>query len=99
MSENRWREIFLSELNMIRIVCQHKNGAEMCGAVIQVPLSKLNQVRDCPLCTNPLQPGATDPAYNPFRTLPAAIKEFEAISGCKISFIVPFDEPSNGINS
>lgn len=95
MSESRWREILLSELATIKIVCQHRvlvgNDYQPCGAVVQVPLDKLAAVRKCSICENYLHP-QRDRQEDPFLKLEPVLRELQQLSGARLSFIVPLEE-------
>lgn len=102
MSDKHRREILLSELTFVRIVCKHmvngRDEAKACDAVIEVPLDKLASVKKCPLCENLLKP-VVDVATGekePFSQFVKALASLQKLNAVEISFVLPGGELVNG---
>jgi hypothetical protein len=59
MSETLFK-FLLSEVQAVRVTCQHKQNGQVCGATVEVPLSQLDKVQTCPVCGNSF----VDKSYN-----------------------------------
>jgi hypothetical protein len=77
----------LSELQIVRMVCQGKRNNGPCGHVIELPLEQLgtffNQVSGCPFCKTPFGvfSGGPSTMEDPFGPLAKAIADLRSIGG------------------
>jgi hypothetical protein len=90
MSE-RQLKFFLSELQVVRVLCQGRNGVG-CAGVVELPIDRLaERYRDqkCPLC------GADIPNSSPnyLEMLGNALVGLRGNRGLKLEFVLP-DPPS-----
>lgn len=44
--------VLLSELTLVRVVCQRTDAGQLCGGTVEVPLDRLHQLGQCPVCHN-----------------------------------------------
>jgi hypothetical protein len=93
MSEHLWK-FLLSELSTLRIVCQHENGGNKCGAAIEVTVDHLfgkDERLKCPICQNTI--AAPDGMKGDYlKTFAGVVKALQN-SGLDISFITQATKP------
>lgn len=97
MSEKQWREILLSELRHLRVVCRTQVALEGsktrdCGAVIEIPVEELPKLKACPVCGNPLRT-TRDPKEDPSKLFVEALDGLSRVGPVTISFVLPVEEP------
>lgn len=91
MSETLFR-FLLSELHVARVRCA-------CGAIVEVPLSKLDQVLlngHCRFCNTRLLAFGAGTTTDPLLRLGDALQSAAQITGLEIEFVVP--PPVSGLS-
>jgi hypothetical protein len=76
--------VLLSDLSTVRIVCQHKGDRTSCGVAVEVPVEKLGQLEECPVCHTSFDPMAR----KLYISLGRAITQLQAHKGVQVEFVV-----------
>jgi hypothetical protein len=76
--------VLLSDLSTVRIVCRHKADGTSCGVAVEVPVERLGQLEECPVCHNSFDPMAGKLCTS----LGRAITQLQAHKGVQVEFVM-----------
>jgi hypothetical protein len=87
--------ILLSDIQGLRLTCQHKRKQEECGAVVEIPVKHLDSIAlsiECPVCGNQIRRGSEDVRYDHFGRFIEALRALRSTEQVHVALLVSSDE-------